>query len=80
MPKGVRLNSTHFFIIKIPNKRELSQTELNHSSVINLKVFIKIYKNVLQNYILFLVNDTTLQSDNPLRFRRNLLNNNIIKS
>ena len=80
MPKGVRLNSTHFFIIKIPNKRELSQTELNHSSVINLKVFIKIYKNVLQNYILFLVNDTTLLSDNPLRFRRNLLNNNIIKS
>ena len=80
MPKDVRLNSTHFFIIKIPNKRELSQTELNHSSVINLKVFIKIYKNVLQNYILFLVNDTTLLSDNPLRFRRNLLNNNIIKS
>ena len=22
-PKGVRLNSTHFFIMKIPNKREL---------------------------------------------------------
>ena len=29
-------------------------------------------KNVLQNHI-FLVTDTTLTSDNPLRFRKNLL-------
>ena len=26
VPKDVRLNSTHFFIMKIPNKRELQQT------------------------------------------------------
>ena len=31
VPKDVRLNSTHFFIIKIPNKRELQQIALNHS-------------------------------------------------
>ena len=30
VPKGVRLNSTHFFIMKIPNKRELQQIALNH--------------------------------------------------
>ena len=30
--KDVRLNSTHFFILKIPNKRELQQIALNHSS------------------------------------------------
>ena len=30
-PKDVRLNSTHFFIMKIPNKRELQQIALNHS-------------------------------------------------
>ena len=29
--KDVRLNSTHFFIIRIPNKRELQQIALNHS-------------------------------------------------
>ena len=30
VPKDVRLNSTHFFIMKIPNKRELQQIALNH--------------------------------------------------
>ena len=42
--KDVRLNSTHFFIMKIPNKRELQQTALNHSSDIDFKDFMKIYK------------------------------------
>ena len=53
VPKDVRLNSTHFFIMKIPNKRELQQIALNHSSDINFKDFMKIYKNALQNHILF---------------------------
>ena len=48
VPKDVRLNSTHFFIKKIPNKRELQQIALNHSSDVVFKDFIKIYKN-LQN-------------------------------
>ena len=29
-PKDVRVNFTHFFIMKIPNKRELQQITLNH--------------------------------------------------
>ena len=37
VPKDVRLNSTHFFIMKIPNKRELQQIPLNHSSDIDFK-------------------------------------------
>ena len=37
VPKDVRLNSTHFFIMKIPNKRELQKVALNHSSDIDLK-------------------------------------------
>ena len=41
VPKDVRLNSTHFFIMKIPNKRELQQTAQNHSSDIYSKYFIK---------------------------------------
>ena len=36
IPKDVRLNPIHVFIMKIPNKRELQQTALNHSSHIDL--------------------------------------------
>ena len=68
--KDVRLNSTHFFIMKIPNKRELQQIALNHSSDIDFKDFIKIYtKYTKEPYS----NDTTLPSDDPSRFRKNLL-------
>ena len=30
VPKDVRLNTSHFFIAKITNKRELQQTAINH--------------------------------------------------
>ena len=73
VPKDVRLNSTHFFIIKIPNKRELQQIALNHSSDIDSKDFMKIYKKCPAEPYSFLVNDTTLPLDDPLRFRKNLL-------
>ena len=73
MPKDVRLNSTHFFIMKIPNKRELQQIVLNHSSDIDFKDFMNIYKKYTKEPYSFLVNDTTLPSDDPLRFRKNLL-------
>ena len=36
--KDVRLNCTHFFIMKIPNERELQQIALNHSSDNDLKI------------------------------------------
>ena len=73
VPKDVRLNSTHFFIMKIPNKREPQQTALSHSSDIDFKDFMKIYKKYTNEPYSFLVNDTTLPSDDPLRFRKNLL-------
>ena len=73
MPKVVRLNSTHFFIVKIPNKRELQQITLNHSSDIDFKDFMKIYKKCTAEPYTFLVNDTTLPSDSSLRFRKKLL-------
>ena len=38
VPKDVRLNCLHFFIMKTPNKRELQQIALNHSSDIDLKI------------------------------------------
>ena len=72
--KDFRLNTTHFFIMKIPNKRELQQIAINHSSDINTKDFIKIYKKCTDKPYSFVVNDTTLSSNNPLRFRKNLYN------
>ena len=73
VPKDVRLISTHFFIMKIPNKRELQQIALNHSSDIDFEDFKKIYKKCTAEPYSFLVNDTTLPSDDPLRYRKNLL-------
>ena len=77
-PKDVRLNSTHFFIAKIPNKRELQQIALNHSSDISNKDFINIYRECTVKPYSFLVNDTTLASDNPLRSYRIFLTYNKI--
>ena len=73
VPKDVRLSSTHCFIMKIPNKREVQKIALNHSSDINFKDFLKIYKKCTAEPYSFLVNDTTLPSDNLLWFRKNLL-------
>ena len=73
VPKDVRLNSTHDFILKIPNKRELQQIALNHSSDIGFKDFRKIYKKCTVEKYSCLVSNTTLPSDNPLKFRKNLL-------
>ena len=73
VPKDVKLNSTHFFIMKIPNKRELQKIALNHSSDIDFKDFMNIYKKCTTEPYSLLVNDTTLPSDNPLSFRKNLL-------
>ena len=74
VPKNVRLNITHFFIMKIPNKRELQQISINHSSDICTKNFIDIYRKCTDKPYSFLVNDTTLSSDDPLQFRKNQYN------
>ena len=66
VPKDIRLNSTYFFIMKIPNRGELQQISLNLSSDIDVKDFIKIYKKYTAEPYSFLVND-------PLRFRKSFL-------
>ena len=60
VPKDVRLNSTHFFVLKIPNKRELRETALNHSSDIDFQDFLNLYKQFTAKPYSFLVNDTVL--------------------
>ena len=58
--KDVKLNTSHFFIAKIPNKREPQQIAINHSSDINTKAFANIYRKYTAEPYSFLVNDTTL--------------------
>ena len=72
VPKDGRNNSTHFFIMKILNNRELQQITINHSSDINAWDFIEIYRKYADNPYSFSVIDTTLPSNNLLRFRKNL--------
>ena len=50
VPKNIRLNSTHYFIMKISGKRELQLIVINHSSDVNVNNFLKI---ILQNHFLF---------------------------
>ena len=73
LPKTIKLNATHYFIMKISNKRELQQIALNYSSDIEFEDFMKLYKDYIRELYSFLVKDTTLASDNPLRLRKNLL-------
>ena len=53
VPKDVRLNSAHFFIMKIPSKRELQKIALNHSSDIDFKDFMKIFLKIHCRIIFF---------------------------
>ena len=71
VPKGVRLNSTHYLILKINNKRELETIAINHSTDIDYKDFIKMYRECTKEPHNFLAIDTTLPSTNPLRSRKN---------
>ena len=73
VPKDVRLNSTHYLIMKINNKRELQNIAINHSADIDYKDFMKIYRECTKEPFNFLTIDTTLPASNSLRFRKNLL-------
>ena len=44
VPKDVRLNSTHYLIMKIKSKGELQNIGINHSEDIDYKDFVKIYR------------------------------------
>ena len=72
VPKNTRLNSKHYFILKIPNKQVLQQIAFNHSSDIDFKGFMNLYKTFAAKPYSFLVIDATFVSDNPSRFKKNL--------
>ena len=72
VPKNVRLNSTHYLIMKINNKRELQNIAINHSGDIDYQDFIKIYRECTREPYTFLTIDTILPAISPLRLRKNL--------
>ena len=76
VPKNVRLNTTHFFIAKVLDERVHKRIAINHSSDIATKDLTNIYRKCTVEPYSFLVNDTTLASDNPLRFRKLFLKYN----
>ena len=53
VPKEVRLNTTHFFTMKFPNKNELQQIALNHSSDIDFENSMEIYKKCTAKKVFF---------------------------
>ena len=60
VPKEVRLNSTHYLIMKIHNIKELRNIATNHSADIDYKDFTNIYRKCTNNPYSFLTIDTTL--------------------
>ena len=78
IPKNIGLNSTHYFLMKIPNKRKLPQNAFNQSSDSSfnhsyIQDVINLYKKCTLKPYSFWVIGSTLASDNPLCFRKNLL-------
>ena len=69
VPKDVRLNSTHYLIMKINNTKELQNIAINHSGDIDYQDFIKIYRECIKEPFNFLAIDTTLPASNLLRFK-----------
>ena len=67
----VRLNSTHYLITKIHNKKECKQIAIDNSADIDYKDFLKIYKNCKNETYSFLTIYTTFPADNLMRLRKN---------
>ena len=72
VPKDVKLNSTHYLIMKINSKIELKNIGIDHSADIDYNNFMKIYRKCTREPFNFLTIDTTLPASDPLRFRKKL--------
>ena len=64
VPKDIRLNSMHYFIMEIPNKRELEHIASHSSSDIDLNDFMNLYTKCTSKPYSFLAIHATLASDN----------------
>ena len=73
VPKDVRLNSTHYLIMKIDSNRELQNIAINHTADIDYKDFVNIYRECTKKSYSFLITSTMLPASDLLRFRKNFL-------
>ena len=71
VPKDVRLNSTHYLIRKINNRKDLQNIAINHWADIDYNDFMKIYIKCTRELYFFQTTDTTLPVSDLLRFRKN---------
>ena len=69
IPKEVRLNSTHYLIMKIHNRRELQQIAIDNSADNDYKDFLKIYRYCTKVPYSFLTINTALPFSD--KFRKN---------
>ena len=72
IPKEVRLNSTHYLIFKVNNRRELQNIAIDHSVDIDYINLLKIYRNCTKEPYSFLTINTKLPADDPVRYRKNV--------
>ena len=72
VPKDVRLNSTHYLIMKINSRRELQNIAISNSADIDYNDFVKIYRECTREPFNFLTIDTMLPASDSLRFREKL--------
>ena len=70
-PKDARLNSTYYVIMKIQSKKELQNIAQENSGDIDFKDFLKTYKDYTSEPYSCMIIDTTVPSNNPMRFRKN---------
>ena len=68
VPKEARLNSVHYLIMKINDRKDLQQIAIDHSADIDYKDFLKIYKNYTKEPYSFF----TIDVHNPtMKFTKN---------
>ena len=72
-PKNIRLNSTHYFFMKVPNKQNFNKLHLIIFEILTWKTLWIFMKKCTAKPYSFLVIDATLALDNLSRFRQNLL-------
>ena len=70
VPKKVRLNSTHYLIFKVNNRKELQNIAINHSPDIDYRNFLKIYRNCAKGTLFFFF---YIPADDPMEFRKKFL-------
>ena len=56
VPKDVRLNSAHYLVMKINNRKELQNIAINHSADIDYKDFVQIYGECTKKLLFFFDN------------------------